>query len=176
MKFGKNIKKLREFNKLSQEELADKVDVARQSISKWERDEGYPAWDKIPALCSIFQCNHYDLLSDEELGKIMDLENLKEKPIKIEGIDTLEMISKMEAMGVDAYIIDRIPKNSFEHFIDTLEDYYISKFDGMERIKNILKDWDLNARKTIIIDLLKRFEENDIIIHISDVIELVELI
>lgn len=45
----------------------------------------------------------------------MDLEMLKETPIKIEGIDTLENISKMQAMDVDTRIIDMFPKNSFEH-------------------------------------------------------------
>lgn len=50
----------------------------------------------------------------------MDLENLKEKPIKIEGTNTLDTITKMKAMGDDPRIIDIVPKNSFDHFINTL--------------------------------------------------------
>lgn len=176
MKFGNNIQNLRKSQNLSQEELAEKVGVSRQSISKWECDESYPAWNNIPILCSIFNCNLDELVSDEELGKIMDLEKLKEMPIKIEGIDTLETISKMQAIGVDTRIIDMFPKNSFEHFINTLEDYYISKFDGLERIKSALNNWDSKAKKAIIIELMKRFEENGIIITVSNLIELVELI
>ena len=37
MKFGDNLQNLRKQKKMSQEELAEKVDVSRQSISKWER-------------------------------------------------------------------------------------------------------------------------------------------
>ena len=104
------------------------------------------------------------------------LEKLKEMPIKIEGIDTLETISKMQDMGVDKKIIDIFPKNSFEHLINTLEDYYVSKINGIERIKSMLSNWDSKAKKNIIIELMKRFEETGIIITISDLIELVELI
>lgn len=176
MEFGNNIQNLRKSKNLSQEELAEKVGVSRQSISKWECDESYPAWSNIPALCSIFHCNIDDLISNEELGKIMDLENLKEKPIKIEETNTLDTITKMKAMGVAPCIINSFSKNKFEHFINTLEDYYISKPDGIERIKCVLNDWDLKARKTIIIELMKRLKKTEIMITMSDLIELVELI
>lgn len=36
MKFGENLKNLRKAKKLSQEELAEKMRVSRQSVSKWE--------------------------------------------------------------------------------------------------------------------------------------------
>ena len=36
MKFGDNLKKLRRAKKISQEELAERVNVSRQSVSKWE--------------------------------------------------------------------------------------------------------------------------------------------
>lgn len=176
MKFGNNIQNLRKAKNLSQEELAEKVGVSRQSISKWECDESYPAWSNIPTLCSIFHCNIDDLISNEELGKIMDLENLKENPIKIEGTNTLDTIARMKAMGVDSQIIDMFPKNSFDHFINTLEDYYISKSDGIERIKSVLNDWDSKARKTIIIELMKRIEKTGMMITMNNLIELVELI
>ena len=82
----------------------------------------------------------------------------------------------MKAMGVNPRIIDIFPKNSFDHFINTLEDYYISKSDGIERIKSALNDWDFKARKTIIIELMKRIEKTGIMITMSNLIELVELI
>lgn len=176
MKLGNNIQNLRKSQNLSQEELAEKIGVSRQSISKWECDESCPAWNNIPTLCSIFHCNLDELVSDEELGKIIDLEKLKEIPIKIEGIDKLENISKMQDMDVDKTIIDIFPKNSFEHLINTLEDYYVSKINRIECIKSLLNNWDSTAKKTIIIELMRRFEETGIIITINDLIELVELI
>lgn len=176
MKLGNNIQNLRKSKNLSQEELAEQVGVSRQSISKWECDESYPEWNKIPILCKIFHCNLENLVSDEELGKIMDLEMLKEKTIKIEGVNTLDIIEKMKTEGVDTCIIDIFPKNKYDHFINILEDYYISKPDGMERIKHELNNWDLKARKVIVINLMKRLEKTGIIMTMSDLIELVELI
>lgn len=43
MKFGENLKLIRKSMKISQEELADKLGVSRQSVSKWETVENYPS-------------------------------------------------------------------------------------------------------------------------------------
>ena len=40
MTFGERLYELRNINNLSQEELAEVLDVSRQSISKWENDKG----------------------------------------------------------------------------------------------------------------------------------------
>ena len=42
MSIGKNIRKLREANNLTQEKLAEKIDVTFQAVSSWERDEYLP--------------------------------------------------------------------------------------------------------------------------------------
>ena len=42
MKFGDNLRKLRKNKNYSQEDLAFKVGVSRQSVSKWETGEAYP--------------------------------------------------------------------------------------------------------------------------------------
>jgi len=176
MKFGENIRNLREVKKLTQEDLADMVGVSRQTISKWECDESPPRWSNIPALCSVFHCNLDDLVSGEELKKIIDLEKLKEQSMKIDGTDVAETIRKMEKMGVDPRIIEMFPKNSYDDFVNLLEDFYISKSDGMERIKDKLNGWDIKARKTILIILMNRVKESGIIFTVEDVIELAELI
>ena len=51
MKFGDNLQNLRKLKKMSQESLAEKVEVSRQSISKWERGESYPTMNNIMSLC-----------------------------------------------------------------------------------------------------------------------------
>ena len=42
MKFGENLRKLRKLKKLSQEQLAEKMNVSRQSVSKWETGLSFP--------------------------------------------------------------------------------------------------------------------------------------
>jgi hypothetical protein len=54
--------------------------------------------------------------------------------------------------------------NEYEHYIDALFDCYISKLDGIERIKCDLRKWDLEAKEIIIKDLLKIINSN----HVKD--------
>lgn len=69
MKFGDKLIKLRKEKGLSQEELAEKLNVSRQSVSKWESNNTYPETDKIVQICNIFDCSMDDLIND----KILDI-------------------------------------------------------------------------------------------------------
>ncbi len=62
MTFKENLQTLRKLNHLSQEKLAQKVGVSRQSVSKWETGEAYPEMANILALCKIFHCKITDLI------------------------------------------------------------------------------------------------------------------
>ena len=53
-KLGNKIYSLRKAKGLSQEELADKLNVSRQSVSKWETDQSVPDSDNITAMCAFF--------------------------------------------------------------------------------------------------------------------------
>ncbi len=66
MTFGEKIQKLRKEAGLSQEELAHRLGVSRQAVSKWERDSGYPETDKIVWMSSIFNVSADYLLKDDE--------------------------------------------------------------------------------------------------------------
>lgn len=57
MKFGENLQKLRKEQGISQEQLAEKLGVTRQSVSKWESGASYPEMDKIVAICNMFHCD-----------------------------------------------------------------------------------------------------------------------
>ena len=46
MSFAENLKQLRKERQLSQEELAEMLDVSRQAVSKWELGDGYPEVEK----------------------------------------------------------------------------------------------------------------------------------
>ena len=55
MKLADRIQTLRKQKGLSQEELADKLGVSRQSISKWESEQSIPEMDKIILMSDIFE-------------------------------------------------------------------------------------------------------------------------
>lgn len=93
MKFGDNLKKIRKMRKISQEELADKLGVSRQSVSKWETGENYPSMTNIMCLCTIFKCNinelvHEDMvdinLLDEEVKmSVVKFKSEKQKKVRV---------------------------------------------------------------------------------------------
>mgnify|MGYP002762078253 CR=1 FL=1 len=47
MSFGENLKNVRKQRGITQEELAETLNVSRQAISKWESDNGYRTFAKI---------------------------------------------------------------------------------------------------------------------------------
>lgn len=54
MSIGSKIYELRVSNNLSQGDLAEKLDVSRQSVSKWETDSSVPDLDKLIKMCDVF--------------------------------------------------------------------------------------------------------------------------
>lgn len=75
MNFGDNLKKLRTSKGMSQEKLAEKVNVSRQSVSKWETGDAYPEMNNLLELCKIFHCKINDLVNDS----ILDVNNLDDE-------------------------------------------------------------------------------------------------
>ena len=69
MTFGEKIQKLRKEAGLSQEELSYQLEVSRQAISKWERDNGYPETEKIVRMSKLFNVSLDYLLNDEDTQK-----------------------------------------------------------------------------------------------------------
>lgn len=78
MKFGENLYNLRKKQKISQEKLAEKIGVSRQSVSKWENGTAYPEMNRIFELCKIFHCKLNDLVNDN----ILDFDSL-DKEVKM---------------------------------------------------------------------------------------------
>jgi len=65
MSIGENIKQLRQKNNLTQEELASKIYVTRNAISKWETDKGIPSIDNLKQLATLFKVS-LDLIVNED--------------------------------------------------------------------------------------------------------------
>lgn len=107
MKFADNLKKIRKSKNISQEELAEKVGVSRQSVSKWETSEAYPEMNNILELCKIFKCNINDLVNDnmidldslDEEVKMSVVKFKKEKQKQMKGISkVLSLVGKITAI------------------------------------------------------------------------------
>ncbi len=65
MRFSENLKQIRKEHHLSQEELAELLDVSRQAVSKWEQDQGYPEVEKLLLLSRKLNVSLDALMSTE---------------------------------------------------------------------------------------------------------------
>ena len=101
MEIGSQIKKLRRALGLSQEELAEKIYVTRQTISNWENEKSYPDIHSLLALSSIFE------ISLDQLVK-GDIEIMKQE-IDKEKVEKFNRLAKLFAVLFIASIAAFVP-------------------------------------------------------------------
>lgn len=64
MNLSDNLKRIRKDNNLSQEQLAEKLGVSRQAVSKWESGQSYPEMDKVLLICKLFNYGIDELMNE----------------------------------------------------------------------------------------------------------------
>lgn len=89
MDLGKKLFELRKSKNLSQEDVADKLNVTRQTVSKWETNQSTPDFDKIVPLCDLYGISTDELLKEEikkeqEDDKVENKKNIYENITKNE--------------------------------------------------------------------------------------------
>ena len=90
MFFASNLQKLRKKENMSQEALAEKLDVTRQSVSKWESGASYPEMDKLISICKIFNVDMDTLVN----GDVLD----EKKQDKETTINTKDLLDKFNTL------------------------------------------------------------------------------
>lgn len=70
MDISEKILSLRKAHDLTQEQLAEKLDVSRQSVSKWESGQAMPEVDKLTALSDVFHVTTDYLLKPSEIDEL----------------------------------------------------------------------------------------------------------
>lgn len=88
MNFGKNLQILRKMTNMTQEKLAEKMNVSRQTISKWELGAILPEVEKLVELCETFHCSIDQLLKGN-----MDYSNKAYSDIRIVTVEPFRYIS-----------------------------------------------------------------------------------
>lgn len=144
MEIGKQIRKYRQNLNLSQDELADRIFVTRQSISNWENDKNYPDIRSLLLLSSLFDISLDTLVKG-------DLEEMKEQ-IKTEDIKRFNKDGRIYTLLLLAEILLAVPLASFWGFLGLsiwAIMYIISMFYAM-RIEKFKKNHDIQTFKEII--------------------------
>ena len=144
MKIGKQIKKYRTEMELSQDELAEKIFVSRQTISNWENNKNYPDVKSLLLLSSLFSVS-LDILVKG------DLEEMKEK-IKSEDIKEFNHLSNIFTMLLLATILLPIPLRYFLGKIGMgiLGAIAIALFYYSLKIEKYKKKFDIQTYKEIL--------------------------
>lgn len=105
MNFSDNLKRLRKENNLSQEELAEKLNVSRQSVSKWESNSAYPEMDKIIQISNMFNIGIDELLN-KNISEVQEEKQVKSTINKYID-DFLSFISKSIDMFLNMKFKDK---------------------------------------------------------------------
>lgn len=107
MTLGEKIQQLRKASGLSQDQLAEQLDVSRQSISKWELNDAMPDAKRLVRLSELFNVSIDELLKDnQESNKVSDYES--KNTTTLIDIAKLNLAHKQITMGFITVIIGLI--------------------------------------------------------------------
>lgn len=101
MELGKQIKMYRLENKLSQEELADRIYVSRQTISNWENDKSYPDINSLVLLSEVFKVS-LDKLIKGDVDVMKDV-------IQKEEVDKMNHYGKIYTIMLIVTVVSAVP-------------------------------------------------------------------
>ena len=113
MTIGEKIAYLRNTENISQEELAEKMMVSRQSVSKWEMNQAIPQLDKIMVLCDLFGITADDLLREEVALK--KNANISLGQNKYFGTDGFRGEANVDLTSMQAYKVGRFLDGTILH-------------------------------------------------------------
>lgn len=110
MDIGEKLFELRKGKNLSQEEVAEKLNVTRQTVSKWETNQSTPDFDKIVPICELYGITTEELLTgnkpeEKEVVKTEDPKQ-EEKPLTKEEVrrKSAEVVSTSVFMYILAVV------------------------------------------------------------------------
>lgn len=109
MELGNQIKKYRNALSLSQDGLAEKVFVSRQTISNWENDKSYPDVNSLVLLSEVFQTSIDNLIKG-------DVEIMKQE-VRSEDKKKFEKLSQVFAVMFILVMISPIPLAHFLNYV-----------------------------------------------------------
>ena len=144
MEIGSQIKKLRNALGLSQEELAEKIYVTRQTISNWENEKSYPDIHSLLALSSIFEISLDQLIKG-------DIEIMKQE-ISKEEVRRFNRMGKLFAVLFFASIIIFVPLVVFLKIpgIIIWAIFYMVTLVVAFRVEKLKKSNDIHTYKEIV--------------------------
>ena len=167
MTLGEKLKEIRKRFCLSQEQLAEVMNVSRQAITKWENDGGMPDVSNLQELSKVFGLTvDYLLNDDNQLPALVMRKELDQSKYKSKFDSYYEILKEYYPEPYEVYVLSRSKNmNFFERIIDfcvggsspamifpvetadvlsDLSPYYLVMKDNMKFLVNI-KNWILEV-------------------------------
>ena len=157
MTFGKKLSILRKQLNLSQAELAEKLNVSRQAITKWENEIGLPDLDNIKKLSSIFNVKIDELL-DYKIEEVKINLNITEEKIERENSRFNNVDKFILQKFANAESIEKLTREVKLTFWQEVFDFFIGS--GTLGVADILKTG-------LVYSYLVSETENDFLVLIS---------
>lgn len=120
---GNKIKELRTLNSMSQKDLADKLNLERSTISKWETNKSTPSIDDITKLSEVFNISVDELLVSREKESSLVIKHFK--TTKKDYLWIVVSIVLVISMAIVFYLLN---KNTLNYIMLFIIDMIISKF------------------------------------------------
>jgi len=167
MTFGEKLKEIRRRFSLSQEQLAEIMNVSRQAITKWENDKGLPDVGNLQHLAKTFGLSVDSLLNDQSHLPLLVMKmQIDKNKYKNKFSSYAEILNEFFGESYEIFVLSREKKmNIIEFLIDVfvggsapamiypietadvlsdLSPYYLIKKDNLKLLVNI-KNWVLEV-------------------------------
>ena len=126
---GENIKYFRTKMNLTQDKLAEKLNVTRQAISKWENNKGEPDLDMLSSIATALEVSVENLLYGDRAVRIISVTQ--------EQLPTVRFIGKRYNGNESIYIKWKLWKdNHWFSILENLNSRYANAYIGAKRIIN----------------------------------------
>lgn len=99
MRLYEAIQKLRKDAGYSQEQLAEKLGVSRQAVSKWENGTASPGMDRLQDICHVFGVSLGELVGADADDRESDLEQIQLYEDEIKKLNSQKQFQKILILG-----------------------------------------------------------------------------
>ena len=138
IEIANRLQKLRKENGYSQEELADKLGISRQAVSKWERAESSPDTDNLIVLARLYNVSLDDLLKDSESDQEIRDRVQDRRNDDIEKDTIILTDDEGQTLKIKDGHIQAFNKDGSEHKIDKKKQILVSVADGVVALLTLI--------------------------------------
>lgn len=150
MCFGDNLRTIRKEKGLSQEDLAELLNVSRQAVSKWEQNNGYPEMEKVIQLAEALNISlDHLILGRKDEKNINDRTSVPTGRIMIKSHDGKQLINCYKVLSqrvsvfkktadIPQYVLYGVDSHSFWGESKTLLGWYADEESIQKEIDQIL--------------------------------------